>query len=510
MKSNLKYYLSIFMRRLHYFLLVVIIVSTSGFIIATILPAQYRSEALLLVQSEQIPDRLASSTVRTGVVERMQIIEQQLLASGTLLDIAMQFELYSAQPGLTRQEIVDDMRMRILIDARSRRGAATTIAVIYEGNSAAKTLQVTNDIAARILQASVDMRTSSAVQTLEFFKQEVARLGADLDRNEAALLDFRTSNQDSLPDSISYRRSKQNGLQERALQLQREAGALIERRVRLAALFKLTGRTARSEAVSPELRLLQRLEAELASLLLTFSPQSPQARLLQRRVDAQRQAVVSQQSSSLPVEDPQVDLTPFDIQQAEIDGQLSYLSVQQSQLEGEIEILRLSIASTPAVAAELSELERDNAITQGQYNAMVNRLAEAQTGERIESLSKGQRIVMIGEPVLPTDPYSPDRKLIAGGSVLGGMVLGLALVLLLELLNQAIRRPSEIVAGLGLTPIATLPYIRTRREVVARRNIIAATFLGAVISVTGSLYVIHQFYMPVDMIIGQISNRISP
>jgi protein tyrosine kinase modulator len=510
MKPDLKYYLSIFIRRLPYFLLVAVIVSVSGIIIAATLPAKFRAEALLLVQSEQIPDRLASSTVRTGAVERLQIIEQQLLAYDTLLEIATRYDLYSEWPGLTPEEIFDDMRMRIRIDARSRRGEATTIAVIYEGDSAVKTLQVTDDIAARILQASVQMRTSSAVQTLEFFKQEVARLGADLDRNEADLLAFRTSNQDSLPDSLTYRRSKQNGLQERALQLQREAGALIERRVRLAALFKLTGRTARSEIFSPELRQLQVLEAELATLLLTFSPQSPQARLLQRRVDAQRNIVVSQQSSALPVEIPEVELTPFDIQQAEIDGQLSYLSVQQRQLEQAIETLRLSIASTPAVAAQLSELERDNSITQGQYNAMVNRLAEAQTGERIESLSKGRRIVMIAAPALPTAPYSPDRKLIAGGSVLAGIVLGLALVLVLELLNQAIRRPSEIVAGLGLTPIATLPYIRTRREAVNRRNFIAATFLGAAISLTGGLYVIHAFYLPVDMIIGQISNRISP
>ena len=508
MNLDLKFYMSIFMRRLPYFLFVVVIVSALGVSIALILPAKYRTEALLLVESEQIPDSLASSTVRTGAVEELQIIEQRLMARATLLEIANRVAIYKDTPDLDATAIVDDMRARTVIISSAARDEATTVTVFFEGKTAEQALQVTNELVTWILRENVEMRTGIATQTLEFFKQETTRLGTDLDRQEAELLAFRTANQDSLPDSIAYRRARQTALQERVLQLQREAGALFERRVRLAGLYERTGRTETiTEVLTIEQRQLQALQTELSTALLTYSPQSPQVRLLQGRVGALTKIVAGQPTEKTAEEEVKPDPSLFMLQQDEIDGQLAYIAEEQTRLEQEIEELRVSISATPANAAHLSELERDNAITRGQYGAAVGHLAEAQTGERIEVLSKGKRITVIEQAVLPQGPASPNRKLIAAGSLFGGMMLGLGLVALLELLNRSIRRPVEIVSRLGLTPIATLPYIRTLREVRIRRNILVAVILGAGFGISGGLYALHTFYMPMDMLVDRIIER---
>jgi uncharacterized protein involved in exopolysaccharide biosynthesis len=179
-----------------------------------------------------------------------------------------------------------------------------------------------------------------------------------------------------------------------------------------------------------------------------------------------------------------------------------------TEAQAEIETLQASIEVTPSNEAQIGEMERERMITQGQYTSAVQRLAAAQTGERIEVLSKGRRITVVEQPVLPTSPYSPQRKLIAAGSLALGLFLGGALVLLIEALNRSVRRPVEITNRLGITPLATLPFVRTRHETRRRRAILAAAFFFAVFGVSGGLYAAHVYYMPMDVLVERVIDRI--
>ncbi len=68
MIADIKFYLSLFLRRFHYFLLVAMAVSAVGITMAYTLPSVYEAEARLLVESPQIPGDLAESTVRAEFV----------------------------------------------------------------------------------------------------------------------------------------------------------------------------------------------------------------------------------------------------------------------------------------------------------------------------------------------------------------------------------------------------------------------------------------------------------
>ncbi|HEX9859517.1 MAG TPA: lipopolysaccharide biosynthesis protein [Paracoccaceae bacterium] len=508
MNLDLKFYLLIFLRRLPYFLIVAVSVAVIGISVAVILPTKYRAEALLLIESEQIPDELAASTVRTGAVEQLQILKQRLLTRATLLEIANRFAIYRNAPALNPTEIVADMRERALIESATGRSEATTVTVSFDGATADQALQVTNEFVTLMLRENIEMRTGRATQTLDFFQKEAERLGTDLDRQGAELLAFRTANQDSLPDSMDYRRARQAAQQERLLQLQREEGALNDRRRRIVELYERTGRIDTStEPQTPEQRQLQSLRAELDSALLVYSPQNPRIRAMQAQIAALERAAANQ-AAATGVGNPGPEPSLYEMQLAQIDGELGYITDQKAQVDLELEDLRRSIEATPRNAARLSELEREHEITRGQYTVAVNRLAQAQTGERIEVLSKGQRITVVEQAVLPTEPYSPNRQLIAATSILGGLVLGLGLVGLLELLNRAIRRPAEIVTTLGITPLVTLPYIRTRHEIVIRRSLLAGAFSIAVFGLSGGLYALHVYYMPMDMLIERTIEKI--
>ena len=147
------------------------------------------------------------------------------------------------------------------------------------------------------------------------------------------------------------------------------------------------------------------------------------------------------------------------------------LSEQNTNLKTRLVSINENIERTPEIAITLDELERKYAGIQAQYNQAEERLSRAQTGDRIETRSRGQRISVIEQPAVPSQPTKPNRMLIAGGGTVFGILAGLALIVLLEVMNTTARRPEDLVKRFGITPFTTIPYIRTRQQTFFQRSL---------------------------------------
>ena len=108
--DDLKFYLTIFLRRLPWFLIVSTIITAVAVVVAISLPPAYVSQMRLVMEAPQIPDDLAASTVRTPALEQLQIIEQRLMTRANLLDIARRFEVLPNIAQMNPDEIVLAMR----------------------------------------------------------------------------------------------------------------------------------------------------------------------------------------------------------------------------------------------------------------------------------------------------------------------------------------------------------------------------------------------------------------
>lgn len=501
MITDVRFYLSLFLRRIHYFLLVCIVFASTAGILALTLPEVYRAQARLLVESPQIPDDLAASTVRAGSSELLRAIEQRLLTRAYLLEIARRFDVYDDIGQMTADEIVADMRNRIRIDIPNDLNGTGLVFISFAAGSAVVSSEVTNELLTQILQQNVELRTEVTGQTLDFFEQEVARLDAQLGQQGARILEFKLAHKDALPESLDYRRTRVSALQERLLQINREFASLTDRRDRLSELFEQTGRIDLSDAsMSPEQRQLRELQDELASALVIYSAENPRVRSLRAQVAALEKGVNAQIGSGAAGSGNEL-LTAYDLQISDIDGQITFLADQKALVETEMKTLIASINATPENAITLGTLERDYENIRTQFNQATEGLSEARTGDRIEALSKGQRIVVIEQASVPAMPSAPNRKLIAAGGIAGGIGAGLGLVFLLELLNRSIRRPVELTNTLGIKPFATLPYLRTPGQILKRRTIIAASLLAAAVGVPLIFYLVHTQVVPIDILI---------
>jgi polysaccharide chain length determinant protein (PEP-CTERM system associated) len=505
---DLKFYLSIFLRRLPYFIVIAAFLSAVGIAVASILPPVYRSTASILVEDPQIPDDLARSTVPINPIEQIQIIEQRLMTRANILSLADRFGIYADQPGIPASAIIADMRGRTqLVPVTARRGpGATIIEVSFASEEPQEAAEITNELVTLILQENVSLRTGRAEDTLDFFEGEVGRLSGEIDRISQRMMSFKAENENALPDSLAFRRSQQAILQERLLQYEREATSLQDERERTVDIYERTGRVAAdTDPGSPEERDLAALQSDLTRARVIYSANNPKIRLLETRIAGLEKIVAEQRAAAGGDTE---GLSDYEARLAEIDGRVAFIDEEKARIDAELDALEASIQATPANELVLGEMQRDYRNVQGQYNAAVDRLATASVGERLEVMAKGERFSLIEPAVAPSAPDEPNRVLIAGAGVAGGIGAGIGFILLMELLNRSIRRPSELSSQLGIQPFATIPYMRTRRELRIKRTIMLIVLALIVVGIPMVLFAIHTYYLPLDLLMRQAADKI--
>lgn len=517
---DFRFYFSLFLRRLHWFLLVAVGISALGIFVARVLPTVYVSQAKLIVESEQIPGNLAASTVQTKAIEQLQIIQQRIFTRDTLVEMANRLQIYAPAPGeaakrMDADALVTDLRNRIKIvttgGSSTSRGPAQAVVVTvsFDAPTAAMSAIVANDVVTLILKEDVGMRTGSARQTLQFFEQEVARLDKELSESGAAILKFKEANQDSLPESLDFRRTQLVNAQQQLLQLQRDRALVQEARDRLVRFHDTPGVVedlALTQNMTPDEKQLKALRDSLAQQLVVLSPTNPKIKLLENQIAVLEKQVAAQTASGGLNASGQA-MTAYETQLADADAQLISFDEQAAQLQGAIDDFSRTIAATAGVSIALETLQRDYDILRGQFDGAVGNKARAETGDTIETLSKGQRISVIEQAVAPVAPERPNRPLIAAGGIGAGVLLGLGVVALIELLHAGIRRPIELVNKLGITPFVTLPYLKTDLENRGNRRwkvLAALAFLAAMALV---LWLIHSYYMPLDLLLDRVLRK---
>ena len=503
MNVDLKYYLSLFLRRIHYFLIFAVGGLAIGIVLSLTLPPVYRAQARLIVESSQIPGELALSTVRASAVELLEVITQRLVTRAYLLDTAERYGLYKDQPALSPDAIAEDMEDRLTLALPALLDPAPIATIAFNDDDPQAAADIVNDLVTRILQENTALRRGLAEETLGFFEQEVKRLDGEIARQGRLILDFKEKNKTALPDSLEFRRLRQTSQQERLVQMERELSSLKDRRSRLEEIFARTGQVdSLTDSRSDEQRQLQLLKSQLASAKILYSPENPVLRSLETQVEALQAAVDAQLEGR---DGESSTLTTFELQLADIDGQIGFLEEQRAALDAEMVELQASIEATPSNAIALGTLERDYENIQLQYNQAADRLSQASTGDRIEAQSRGQRITVIEQAGVPSSPVSPKRRLLVAMGLGGGAALGTALIILLELLNRTIRRPVQLTTGLGITPFATVPLYRTLRDIRRRRMRIWGGVLTGVALIAGALYAVHVLYWPLDLLLPELA-----
>lgn len=510
MNLDLKYYFAIFLRRIHYFILISVVISAAALAAAFLMPPLYKASTTLLWESSQIPGPLAPPTMQSAAMEKLQKTEKYLMTRANLLDIANRLRVFKDLDKMKPDDIVKAMEDNTTIDKRAGLNQATLMNIEFTGESAETTAAVVNEYVTLILRDNVASRTQSAGETLEFFQQQVKSLSADMDTQSQKILDFQNKNKDALPNTLQFRMNQQANMQGQINGIDQNISTLKDQKDRLIAVFNTTGQVNAStnQQMTPAEQKLAAAKDQLNQALATLSGTNPKVKMLQAQVAQLEDAVRAQ--APLPQTAPDQNnpgKAMLDVQLAGIDSQIKTLTEQRTQLAQQLTAVTDTINRTADNQVALDSLNRDYLNIQGQYNNATANLAKAATSEQIEVLSKGERITVVDAATVPDRPFKPNRLLIGGGGIAAGMGLGIGAIFLMELLNRSVRRPKDLVKAFGITPISTIPYLRTPAETVVRRSGFAVMLLAAVVGIPAAIYAVHMYYQPLDLIFAKVAAK---
>ncbi|MEO9899062.1 hypothetical protein [Sulfitobacter sp.] len=511
MNFDLRFYCSLFLRRLPVMTALLLICSGVGVVTALKLPPIYSTSARMLVEEPQI--EVDTVTLAVGAAEQLQVIEQQLMTRANLIDIAQEWRVFDDMRSMTPDAIAAQMRSSTRILRSGGRGQATLMTIQFSGRTGQIVAGVVNEYVTLVLEKNKSASIEVVKKALEFYGQEVDRLTSDLDRQSAKIISFKNSNSTALPDDLVYRQGRQTLLLERLSDLEGDRSGLVNQRAEMVAVFEATGSLRATgtpqRQLSPEEQQLNAWRLSLQERLSIYSETHPSVLLLKKQIEQLENQIREQGNIGNLEADDQADAPSLlDITLTDIDQRLEGLDRDIARTNEELEKLEESISATAANAIALDGLQREYENIQNQYNVAVSNLNQARAGERQETNNQGQRITIIENASVPQDPSGPGRTKIAAAGIGAGLGLAGGFFFLLELVNRTIRRPTELKSRFGIVPLASIPYMESRRERTMRRTILITAFVAVLISVPAVLYYIDTQYMPLELLANKIINRL--
>lgn len=485
--------------------------------VAYVLPTVYRSEATILVESQRIPTGLAQATITAQAAERIQRLRQRMMTRDNLLSIAREFDLFTSDKiKISSTDIVDIMRRdaqieQINVKTSGRSGTEQAIAftVAFEYRQPAATARVANRFVELILEQNIQSRTARALETREFFDRQLKTRREEFRNIEQRIIKFKNENRDSLPDTLSYRRDRLTSAQSELSDIVRKLASLAEETKLLEARAKgdLSSSVIDSDsALTPQEKELRRLQILLAQLRGAYSESHPDVRRINAQIAALDKASNLTSTSDGNAEDT-IDRqasafeTKISYQLDLAKRQIDFLEKNRVILEKRIQSINETIARTPEVEASLTALTNERSTLMEQQRQLATKSDLAAVGERLEQNRQAERFEVLEQATVPSEPIKPNRPLIVLGGVFASLGAGIGIILLLELMDPTLRGAKALEGHFQVRPIVSIPYIETDTELAARKRKTFATILIGLASIVAILFVVHTYYLPLDVIV---------
>ena len=296
---SLREFAFILRRRKWWFIFPATTVIVLAVVIMLVLPPIYRSEATILIESQDIPEDLVPALVGDYVDRRLDVLTRRVLLRDNLLRLANRFELYPEQRRfLTQAELAERMRRDVAVDVLStevndpRTGRSGDMTVAFElrfdypDPEAAR--RVVDELVSLYLATNQERRRQVIEETTAFFASERAALERRITELEDSLSAFRQENAELLPRQAEFKQVQLGNVEQRLQDLRSRRSSLEEREGFLETQLALTDEFDRFAAVgmpgaTPESQL-EMARADLATAQARYSRDHPDVLRLVREV----------------------------------------------------------------------------------------------------------------------------------------------------------------------------------------------------------------------------------
>jgi polysaccharide chain length determinant protein (PEP-CTERM system associated) len=483
-------------------------------------PSLYRSDAVIQVVPQRVPESYVSATVTERVEDRLRALAQQVLSRTQMERLIIEFDLFPAE---RRQVPLEDViqlmtTKRVVIQPLtasqpSRRDTgAEAFRVSFDYQDPVVAQKVVEKLATFFIDTNARERGTQADQTSEFLQAQLTDARGRLEAQEQKLKTFRERNSGRLPTQMQ---TNMQAIQNNQLTLQATVDALARDRDRKLVLERLHADAAADAAAGvtapapagPGAPLpanatpRQRLEAarsQLAQWETRLTPKHPDIQRLQQLVGDLEKQVAAEELQRPVSPDAGQDRPPATPEEARrreqlrqmraeiesLDRQIAFKESEASRLRAIIAQYQARLEAVPGIESEWIALTRDYDTLKETYNGLLSKSENSKMAASLEQRQIGEQFRILDPPRVPLKPHSPNRLQINLAATAAGLGLGLLLVALTFVSDSTMRSEADVLRATSLPVLALLPVVvidvDARRQRRKRRLEIAVVVVVAV------------------------------
>jgi succinoglycan biosynthesis transport protein ExoP len=496
------------------------------------LPTSYRSEALILVEQQKVPEQYVIPNVTVSLQHRLQTMTQQILSRTRLQATIDRFGLYSQRHGggplLDSGDPVEQMRKDInigLVSSPGNRGELTAFKIDYSAPSRALAQQVNNELTSLFIDENLKSQQQESENTTTFLESQLTNARSQLEKQEAKVRAFKARHFGDLPSQLETNVQILTGLQTQLDHNQRALDGAKQQRMYLESLLQQY-QTVHKElgngdtsATSPEIldKELMDLRARLADARSRYTEDFPDVVSLKQRIeeteklrkeieddiDANQKAVKATSATDTASTDEVRYDSSAPVMQIRSQLKANELEMKNYQryaldIASQVATYRARLNMTPETEQELADISRGYEESKANYNSLLQKQNQSQLATSLEQRQQGEQFRIIDPPSLPDKPSSPNHfRVSLIGLVLGiGIGLGFAALLEVTITNVRVWHEKDLE---GLVPgrvLVGIPHLSIQGE-DRRRAVFRWLELGAatgmiMIIMAGNLYAFYK------------------
>ena len=466
-------------------LLSFVAVSASTFLVVRRLPNRYRSETMILVVPQRVPESYVKSTVTERIEDRLKSISQQILSRTRLERVIQDFHLYTDEKkAMAMEDVLDRMRDDIVVE--TVKGDAFRVS--YTSRDARTAMKVTERLASMFIEENLRDREVQAEGTDQFLESQLEGARQHLAEDEKKLEEYRKRHGNELPSQMP---SNLQNMQNTQAQMQaigesinrdRDQKLLFQRLIEDAETVDVAapsdpGARGSDDSAAAQLESARK---ELRALQLTLKPEHPDVVRMQSTIRDLEKKAAADANNPKP-KAPPAPLSPVDaarksriretkIQIDALDRRIAEKEADQKRLEENMHVYQRRIEGVPTRESELAELTRDYDTLQKTYATLLAKKEESKMAANLERRQIGEQFKILDEARMPEKPVSPNRPLAYGAGAAAGLGLGLVIVGFLEYLDTTLKTEEDVIQSLSLPVLALIPFMSTNLDRVRRKR----------------------------------------
>jgi polysaccharide chain length determinant protein (PEP-CTERM system associated) len=470
------------------------------------LPNLYRSDTLILVVPQRVPESYVRSTVTTRIEDRLQSIQQQILSRTRLERIIQDFNLYAEA---RRTAIMEDVveRMRGNISVQVVKGDAFRVS--FTSDEARTAMRVCERVASLFIEENLRDREVLAEGTNQFLEAQLEDARRRLIETERKVEEYKRQYAGELPEQ---REANMQGLHNLEMQLQALTESVNRDRDHRLVVEKQIADAESPDAVLPgpppappppvgpdglpvgasAAQQLEAAQATLQGMQTRLTPQHPDILRMKRVINelqkkADAEALAKPVSTGAPVVSPferlrKSRLADLKAEIEKIDKQVASKLENEERLHKGIAEYQKRIEAAASRQSELTELTRDYQTLQAMYTGLLGKKEDSKVAANLERRQIGEQFKILDPARLPERPTSPNRPQLQSMGLAAGIGAGVALMALIEYLDKTLKSEADVTAALNLLVLATVPILPEVGSRVARRRKLIA--ISATVLVT--------------------------